>query len=324
MWYNSFTNIALVQSLDCTKKLNKMKNAQEFQNWFAELLETATNRYKITGLPDTCNERVILQSFLWYGGCVFFEIEGSLLSLPGMPTTDYSLYGDAGYAYVYGRNGFNKKIKLVIPNAESKVVSKGVSGNQMGDTGEGVYIRERKNVYPFINYVISYAAKIADCSRTLDVQRFQMKRPYMITAEETVVPTVRKWMKSVGDNEEAIISTGVFPADKVAVVPLTVSGEDIKAVRELIEWYLSQFRELCGINSNPNTDKKANLLVDEINVNNEATEESVSDIVDYMQEQFDLVNRRFGTNIRVEVKKDDEVQELSGSESESVSDNVGE
>lgn len=327
-WYNTLTNIWLDSKLSPHKKLTKWKNAHEQQNWLCYLMDIALDRYQFEGLPDTVNERVIKEALLWYAGVTFFEKDGGLLALPSTPTTDYNIYGDAGYAFVFGRNGFNEKIKLKIPNGYNTVTTKGISGQSMGTTGEGVYVRENKMRYPFMNYVITYAERIADTLRTIDMQRKKFKRSYVVTAQEEVVNTVRKFFKEQDDNEDFIIGTGVFPVDKVDVIPLTVTESEVKAMTDLQEWYIEQFKEMCGLNSNPNADKKERLLVDEVNVNNENTEFNIDTTVDYINEQLELVNSEFGVNIKCKkTKENSDVQlpndERSVANDKSVSDDKG-
>lgn len=310
MWYGNLSCINLTDfsSGPVGKKLAKYKNAQEFANNFASLLHIAKHRYRLKEgtKPDTINERVLIDSLLWYGRVVFFEKNGSILALPGQPTNDFNIYGDAGYAHVFGRNGFNEKIKLVIPDAGTDVTTIGLSGNQMGLDGTGVLIRETENMYPFINYINSYADRMCDTMRTIDVQRFQSKRPYMIVAKETAVKSVQEYLKKIGENEEYIVSSGIFDANDVNVVPMSVSAADIKGMTELHDWYMAKFMELCGVSNNQATNKKANLIVDEVNANNEQTEFSVDAIVDYLNRQMETVNNLFGTNMEWEVNQDDE------------------
>lgn len=301
MWYNSLCNIPLIGCEPVTKKLNKFKNYMEFINWFAHLLEIGTNRYHITGLPDTMDERVMLQSFLWYGAVTIFEKDNAVIALPSAPTNDFNLYGNPGYAWVWGANGYNERIKLELPNGKDAITTKGFDKN-MGDTGTGIFVRETKTMRPFVNYTISYANEIADTMRTISQQRRHFKRPYVITAQEEVVNTVKKFFKDADENEEFIVGTGVFPVDKVGVVPITVSADEVQAMKDLVEWYLNQYRERCGIQNNENIDKKANLIADELHTNDEATATCVGEIVDYLNEQFEQVNSKFGLNIKAEVQ----------------------
>ncbi|MCD8211795.1 MAG: hypothetical protein LUC17_02055, partial [Oscillospiraceae bacterium] len=91
MWFGNLFDIYTGDNKNTTnKKLAKMKNNVEFQRVFADLLTTALDRYKINGLPESCSERVILQSLLWYGAVIFFIKDGELLALPGRATEDFN------------------------------------------------------------------------------------------------------------------------------------------------------------------------------------------------------------------------------------------
>lgn len=303
MWYGELFNCISLRLGDATnmthKKLAKFKNWIEFQNVFARLCKKALARYKFDGLPDTVNERVLKQSLLFHGSVCFFEKGGSVLALPAMPDSNLTLYGDFKSCFVYGRNGYNAKIPLIIHGgADSSLVNKGFPG-QSDKAGKGVWVRENEFVYPFLNYCITYAERIADTFRTIDVVRKNIKRPYIISAEEQIIPSVKKFFENKDNNEEYIISSGVFPADKIAVLPFDTNPENIKTATDLIEWYMNDFDSMCGKNSNANPDKKERLLVDEVNSNNETTETNVQDIIDYVQSQLDDVNAAFGTNITI-------------------------
>lgn len=287
------------------KKIAKMKNNIEFMNWFHLLERYAQYRYEFEGLPDTVNERVLKQSLLWYGSCAFFEKDDILYCLPARATQEFNVYGDPCYAWVYGRNGYNKQIDLYIRGSDkSDFITKGING-QTHTKGKGVFVRENYNFYPFINYVNAYAYKLTDTARTLDTERFHLKRPYMITAKEEVVPTVKKYFDKVNDNEEYVISTGIFDANDVNALPISLPSGALKDTEELQDWYVNQFLTICGLNNNQDTNKKERLLVDEVNANNESIDMNIKPMIEYLQEQLDDVNKVYGTNITVKDMKEE-------------------
>lgn len=307
MWYNDLSNIALIGA-PISKRLNNVQNAISYQNIFTRLVRIAKHRYKIKDgtCPDTINERVLRDSLMWYGSATFFEKEGSVIALPSRPTNDFNFYGEPGFAWVWGRNGFNQKVKLTIPQTGG-VLNKGMFGT-IGE-GEGVFVRENDDIIPFVNFVYDYAYKIWDTSRTIDTQRFHCKRPYLITAQDTVVPTVREYFNKVKDNEEYIVGTGVFDANAVNAIPITVTHDDIKGMCELYDWYFAQFEEICGIRNNQSSSKKENLTDDEVHVNDELSDFDVHKTVDYLNKQMETVNKLFGTNIEWEVANYGETEE---------------
>lgn len=301
VWYadlfNSI-NLGLGGRAKQSQQLARFKNRIEFQNAFARLVKKGLARYKFEGLPETISDRVLKQALLYHGSVCFFEKEGSVLALPACPTSDLTLYGDFKSCFCYGRNGYNIRVPLYVPGAdEAPVLNKGVINGT--PEPKGVFVRENEIVYPFVNYCISYAEKISDTMRTLDVTRRNIKRPFVVTAEEQVVPTVKKFFDQRDENMEYIISTGIFPADKVNIAEIPYGSENLKACTDLVEWYMNDFDNLCGFNSNANPDKKERLLVDEVNSNNESTNANMDSLLVYLQSQLDLVNKYLGTDITV-------------------------
>ena len=302
-WFDSIFNCiptVLGQEQKTARKLAKFKNSISFQNIFVRLVNKALARYDIEDYPDTVNGRVLRMSLLYHGSVGFFEHEGAVLALPALPNANVTLYGDYKSMFVYGRNGFNEEIPIYVPGgAESQLVNKPVGGAALSNKPRGVWMRENPQVFPFVLHCLDYAEKLSDAYRVLDINRHHMKVPYMIVADEQVLPTVKKTMETIDDNVNYIVSSGIFPVDRVNVIPTQTSPDTLKSTTDLIEWYWNDFDSLCGKNSNANPDKKERLLVDEVNANNETTKSGKADFLDYLQEQLDFVNEKLGTKMRV-------------------------
>lgn len=279
-----------------SKKKKLLENNDEFMRWYYYLLDFAMNRFIIEGLPDSCDEKTIKESLIFRGGFCLCkeEVSKGLLSLPCNPTSELTIYGYSRKVNVFGFNGYNKTIDI---NIDGEF-----------DENKGFYIKEYKRGLPLINYILGYATKIADCMRTLDIMRFKLKRPYLVVASEEVIPTVKKYFEKVENNDDYIISSGIFDSNKVQAINLEQSDNSIKNVRELIEWYLSQYLNICGVSTSPQTDKKERLLVDEVHANDESTEFNLKTIVEYINYQLDFANRAYGTNIQFELNEQSETE----------------
>ena len=303
---NIVSSIWIDNSSMTVKKMAKYKNQIEFMNVYAALVNEALERYSFEGLPDTVNERVLRESLLWYGSVGFFIKEDQVLALPGLPTASYTLYGDPTKMIVHGRNGFNQEIDLYIPNGDdSNLVRQSTNGTAPKE-GTGVWVRENKLVFPFINYCIEYADKIADTFRTLDTTRLNIKRPYVVVAEDSIVNSVKSFFNKRDANEEYIINSGVFPADKIKLLPFDTNPENLRDCTMLIEWYYNQFRQLEGFKAPSTVDKKAQVSVPELNRDEDVTEVKEETVTDYLQSQLDFVNEKLGTSIRVVSKTEEE------------------
>lgn len=304
------------------KKLARFKNSQVFQQTFCRLADDALDRYDLEGLPDTVNKRVVLQSLLWHASVVFFEREGNLMALPGAPTGDFNVYGDPVAAEIYSANGMlNERVDLYIHGSE---VDRFLEKTDLINNGryKGVIVWENKTRFPFIVNTMFYAQAIADTMRTLDTVRVNIKNPNVFVCEESIVPTVKKYLEDREDNVANLISSGVFDPTKVQVIPFDTKGSSLNDVTALVEWYESKYRELCGTKNNAQMDKKGeNLIEAEVSVNDEYTESSVDKCIEEMQRGLDDVNAVFGTNIKVKVKesKDEDIRRTEGSADDNLS-----
>lgn len=332
-WFSPFFNIYLgggeIGQMT-NKKLAKMKNNIAYQNQFALKANDGIHRYYIEGMPETCNPRVINQSLMWYGSVVFFEKEGNIIGLPGVPTGQgFNVYGDPAEAWVFSAIGqYNQPVKLYLPGSdESAFLKNTIGGKQTGEV-KGVFVRENELCYPFIRHVMWYADAIADTMRTLDVCRQNIKQPYIITAEESIVNSVKEFFKQRDINQDYIISSGVFPADKIALLPFETNADNLDNATKLIDWYENKWRELCGFKNNGQIDKKGeNLIQSEVDINDEYTWISVDKCIESIQRGLDDVNKLFGTNMTVkkyemkeEVTDNDDIRRNDTDDSSTVSD----
>lgn len=313
-WYSDYFLISLGKCKSA-KKLTQYKNNAQYMTQFMNLLNTAMQRYKFSGLPDTISERVVLESMIMYGCVVFFEEEGSLLALPGAPGAGgLNINGDPVSANVFSRNGLlNKDIKLYVPGGITDTqLQKGADGRTTGENRKGVIVWENKNRYPFFYTINYYAGAIADTLRTIDVARMWIKVPFIPVCEQSLVDSVKTIMRQIVENDELVpVSTGVQDIKRFNILPINESGESITSARELVDWYTQQFRAACGIRANTGIDKKGeNLISDEVHISDSYTDSVSSDMVDYINSQLALVNKVYNTNIVCEVNDNFQSSEI--------------
>lgn len=318
-WLQNYATQIDLTGAKSLRKIAKAKNAIEFQNTFARCFRDAISRYEITGLPETISQRVVLMALACYGSVIFFERDGRWLALPGGATENFNIYGDPMYGWVWGRNGYNERIRLYIPGGDDDdFLTKGVGETEGHGEMRGVFIRENAICFPFMAYAYEYASAISDSMRTLDVCRQNIKQPYIITAEEAIVNSVKEFFKTRNENVEAIISSGVFPADKISLLPFSTNADNLKNATDMIEWYWNQWDMLCGKHGNANPDKKERLIVDEVNSGNEKSDENVESCIKYIQEGLNLFNEISGYNAQCvstaeegKEENNDDIQRLS-------------
>lgn len=312
MWFlnDNFCHIQLDGKSKTVRKLAQYKNAKEFQNIFALLYnETFAHIPDIEGLPDGSSQRVIKESIIWKAGFFLFKHEGGIFSLPGDPMGKVNVYRDPEKAVVYGANGFNKTLDLYIPQGIDDFTRQTTTGDIAPEDGVGVWVRANATVYPVINYIIEYADKIADSIRTLDIIRGNLKRPYIVSAEESVINTVKAFFNGRENNEEFIVSTGVFPADKIKLLPFETTSDSIRDVTMTIEWYMSQFRQIIGISSPSTVDKKAEITTAELNSHKGVEEIHNKMIEDILQRDLDFANAKLGLSMTIKKEEPEQPTE---------------
>lgn len=301
------------------KKASMIQNQIVFQNVLARFIMDALKRYSFEGLPETISERVLLQALLWYGRVCIFEREGALFGLPCAPSgSGLTIYGDYGSAFVFAANGkLNEQCKLFVHGSDEAAFLAKTNGAMPDTSLRGVMIRENALMFPFIRIAMQYAEAVADSYRTLDVVRKNLKTPYVIVGQEETIPSIKKFFDDIETNTDKLaLDIGVFDANKVQALQLYQDAGALNDTTQLIEWYENKFRELCGIDSNGQMDKKGeNLITAEINVNNMYEEISVDKCIQYIQEGLDDVNKLFGTNIKVKGVQDEHMEGTEGERS---------
>ena len=301
-------NVNAKNKLRSFKRANAYKNVFAFQNAFANAVTDGIHRYGIDGLPDTIPERHALLSNFWYPCSVLIEKEGGVVMMPACPSGEFNANSDPGKAFAFSYNGYSEEVELVIPGgANSSFLRKNGFGGYMKDGRRAVFIRESEIMYPFVRYAIQYAEAIADTMRTLDVCRKNIKRPYVVFAEESVKPTVEKYFEQRDGNEEYVISSGVFDPNKIVISPIVTNTDSLNSVISMIEWYQSQYRILCGFGGNMNLDKKGeNLTTDEIHSGDDYANSRTDYWIRSLNDGFEIANDLFGTSIKAVNRRDKE------------------
>lgn len=332
-WFYGMTDIPidLGDTNRNRKMLRKYRDNLTFQVVFSEQYGHALDRVGVKGLPIQMSKRVLLESLIWHCSAVFFkkEEDDNWYLLPGVPTDESNINGDPGYAEVFSLNGkFNKRVKLYIPGTDISDFLK-VNGLSYGENEEpnAMILWENKQRFPYIYSVIKTSLEIADTYRTLDICRSNIKNPQVFYGEESMQKTVEKYLEMRESNASAgFISTGILEADKLKVVPFDPKGTSLSDVTALIEWYDNKAKERNGVKNNSQMDKKGENLVEaEVDVTDESTKKNSSDLVDYLNEQMEEINKFTGLNIVFEDKggmdEDGEADDIRRDDTEG-SDNI--
>lgn len=292
------------------KKTNKLRNMRTWNNVFNKNVNTALSRFNLIGLPDTVDERVMLMSDLWYGRTLVFRHKGNIYALPCVNTgAGWTVYGYWKKANWIALNGMSGETTVLVPGDTRFLQETPAPEILNGIDDIGVVIRSSPTCYPFITTVIQYTDYMADALRTLDIARRTLKHPIIIAAPQSALKSVSGGQLEIDDNQDVIVTSGLSSTNELTTLQLAPSGitEEIK---ELYEWYESEFLGCCGIQHNAQTDKKGeNLLNDEVTIDDEYDVQTLD--VELKQKNYDtdFCNKVLGTKIKWETTKKDIVKE---------------
>lgn len=309
------------------KQLAQFKNSLELQNQLMRWMNVALNMYVWEGLPKSVDARFLEISFITRGAAMIVEMEGSYYSLLCLPGYDYNLYGYPTRAFGMGMNGFTKQFDLFVDGAdEGKLLLKTV-GIEATTKYNAVLGFDNKARYPYMNYITNSCLRLADIRRSADVVRNNLKQPAIVACEDTQVNTVKEAFKQRDENQNVIaIGLGGLSMDSIKVWDLKTDPNLLKEFADAAEREENYLREVFGLDSIPNQDKRERLITDEAESNNEITQ-SNGDIRLNMREKFcEQVNEAFGLNIsvRVNVEVSEDVVDEEAEEEEEEEEDVDE
>lgn len=323
MWFSNYWGqMPLELSKLSAKKLKAFENNLEFQNIFHNFFNAALNQFEWKRLPDTCDERMLERGYLLSGRALIGDDNGGLLSLVGAPASGLTLYGYPVRAFGWGFNGYNKEFNLYVRGAdETPEIARNAGGLTAG-MPNAVMGYDNACGYPYVNYLITECHRLANLKMAIDVLTENLKQPLIVSCDDTSINTVKEAFKNRADNIPAIVGTGKLPIDSFKVWDTKANPETLAAFKALYEWYEANLRELFGINSNEQTDKKERLLVDEVNANDQMTIDSVDKRLVWRQKFAEDCNKVFGTNISVSLRNPPKQAQADMNETEGDDDDV--
>lgn len=261
---------------------NKIVNWSTFNHYYNLIELMYINRYEWENLPDSVDMRYLELGLFRKGRMLYFndDVLGDLcLEMSG--DGDISVYREPNkrYAYSAGSGGYT-----VQRNMNNSVI---IYDNFL-----------RKNN---INSAIFFAQRLADVTRTTDVNLHVQKTPYIICCEESQKLTMQNMLKDVEENTERVFGYKGLDVNAINVLKLDapfiadkLSVEKMKIWNECLTW--------MGIN-NSNTEKRERMVTAEANSNTECIDFMMQVGLNARLEAVRKINKMFGAEISVKPSK---------------------
>ena len=268
-------------------------NDLTFTDYYLRLNLLARSVFEWHNLPNNISEKWIERYLFNEGYCVFFEDE-TLGLMVAKSTNSGQL------------NHYNEPTEIQIVSTDPKL-----SGKTRSNYKDCVLIQNNDLMIPTLPTIKLYAYRLAEITRTSDINISAQKTPVLITGTSKKILSLKTMFRKVDNNEKVIYvdseggipnSVNVFKTDAPVVFP------DLRTEKNHI-W--NEVMTFLGIN-NANTDKRERLVDDEVQANNEQIQLSAYVMLKARQEACERINKMFNTNITVSIRKfnTDEIQAI--------------
>jgi len=242
----------------------------------------AVSRFKWNGLPKTIDQRMIEQSLIMQGHCLFFrlDIDGNFYATPSVNSAPFDIYNIPLTRRVSRPNGFHKTFRA--------------------QNDDNVLIYNDYTLMPFIQVIWYYAEKFTRLEVAKDVNTELQKKPKAIRTNKDNVKSVKEMLLSqelgvpfvLGDDE--ILHQG----DKTEVLSFDtpIILEELEKEKNAL---FSEYLTRLGFN-NINIYKSAHLTVDESNANNEHILSFRNSALEMREKACEKINELFDLDVSVE------------------------
>lgn len=241
----------------------------------------ACNRFKWHNLPNGIESRHIEKFLFECGQCFFYKDKNlGLICLPCTNSCSPNIYGDTIQVNVTSYNGrINKTLS----------------------TDKGVRILANDLMLPTRYFIEHYVQKMDDVETVIKRNLKQQMKPFVVTATEKNLLSVKNIINDVDNGEEVVITDKNLSEEGFEGFKLLLTGveyliDKLEMERKAVE---SELLSFLGIN-NVSTEKKERLLTDEVNANNEYTLTNLDLEFKTRKLACDLINEKFDLNIYVE------------------------
>ena len=281
------------------KQKAKIRSTQEYEQTLMHLINMRVSQYKWEGLPDTCNAR-FLELCLLRGSALMAKEGSNFLTLAAAPSQGVNLYGDTVTAYGYGMNGFNKEYTLYVDGDNYSTPGQ-ISAGQP----DAVLCRDNPVMYPEIGLLIATADRMTYTMRSLDIVNTNLRTPTIIEADPKEVKSIKDMYSQIDDGVPAVFARRDNIVKNAELYNVGQDPATLKALWEHYQKLENNYRERVGIQTNADTDKKAQISEDEINSNNQAISMSQNVYLAERQKFCEKINKVWGLNVKVSLAVED-------------------
>lgn len=257
---------------------SQIGNFKTYEMYKRQFLTLAENVFEFKNLPKFIDTAYMNKQLLRNGGIAFFKdenISDEPLCLP---------YTNVGTLDVYGRP---TKIQVISRNGYTRILNK----------DEFVIMYDNNGRYPIWLDILQYAERMAQATRTVDINIAQQKTPRFWKTKTEKEKSVKDMINNVDGFENVVITYNDIDLDDTTLVlePAPYVADKVDLAKDKI---YNEFLRLIGI-ANLSYQKKERNISDEIQAMQGGTVASRYSRFEPRKKAIEEINEKWGTNIEV-------------------------
>lgn len=258
-------------------KTNHINNHIIYMDYLNRLSLIAKSLYKWENLPNGISERWIEEYLYNHGKCLFFKDENN-----GFMVTNYTENGMV--------NMYNEPVNI-------RPFATNYNGTQRTNHIDATIIRGNSDTIPTRRTLEIYAKRLAEITRTIDINVKSHKTPYVILCDEKQKLTMKNVLNQIEENETAIFGSKNLDIESIKVLKTDspIVFDKLEIEKKMI-W--NEVMTFLGVN-NANQDKRERLVADEVQANNGQVSISAELMLKSRQEACEEINKLWGLDIKV-------------------------
>lgn len=261
------------------KKLinSQLSNFKTYEMYKRQLMTLAENVFEFKNLPEFIDTSYLNKNLLRKGSIAFFKDE--VLGVLALP------YHNMGTLDVYGRP---LRIQVIAQNGYTRNLNR----------DEFVIMYDNNGRYPLWLDILQYAERIAQMTRTIDINIAQQKTPRFWKTLAEKEKSIRDLVNNVDAYENMVIAYENINLDDTTLVmePAPYVADKINLDKDKT---YNEFLRLIGV-ANLAYQKKERNIKDEVQAMQGGTIASRYSRFEPRKKAIDLINQKFSTNIEVQ------------------------
>lgn len=265
-------------------------------NKISYMLARTQSMFSYAGLPDTLNARIIELYLQVNGNLCITDIGEDIINKSGHTELTPGLY-----AFTGGMGGKYDVYYMPTLYTVSNPYLNYSKNLKIDD--DCIVIPSDSMYYGLLPLFQKYATALTENELSMNIATIVLRLQALISAgDDNTKKSAEKYLNDIISGKIGIIGENAFFENDLKVTPYATTGAHttIQNIIELEQYLRATWYNDLGLNSNYNM-KRESINSGESQLNNDALLPLVDNMLKCRQDGFNKVNKKYGTNIKVEL-----------------------